>query len=48
MTLAEIRKKCWELTRQLAYEPDPAKIAVLQGRLQVALETMDKRGVKWT
>jgi hypothetical protein len=48
MTDAEILQKAGELVRKLAYETDPTKIAVLQGRLQITLETMDERGIKWT
>ncbi len=48
MTDEEQRQKVNSLVRQLAYETNPTKISVLQGRLQIALETMDERGIKWT
>ncbi len=47
MTDEELRQKLVALVRQLAYETNPTKIAVLQGRLQITIETMDERGVKW-
>jgi hypothetical protein len=48
MSDEEQRQKIVALVRQLAYETNPTKIAVLQGRLQITLETMDERGIKWT
>ena len=47
MSDEELRQKLVALVRQLAYETNPTKIAVLQGRLQITLETMDARGVEW-
>jgi hypothetical protein len=44
MSDEEIRQKLNSIVRQLAYETNRDKIAVLQGRLQIALETMDERG----
>ena len=48
MSDEKLCQKAGELVRKLAYETDPTKIAVLQGRLQITLETMDERGIKWT
>jgi len=48
MSDEDLRQQLVAFVRQLAYETNPAKIAVLQGRLQITLETMDARGIKWT
>ena len=47
MSEEELRQKLVALVRQLAYEINPTKIADLQGRSQITLETMDARGIKW-
>ena len=44
----QLRQNLVSYVRKLAYETNPNKIAVLQGRLQVTMETMDERGIKWT
>jgi hypothetical protein len=36
------------IAKALAYEAAPNKVAFLQGRLQMALEIMEARGIKWT
>ena len=48
MSDEQLRLNLVSYVRQLAYETNPNKIAVLQGRLQITLETMDERGIKWT
>jgi hypothetical protein len=48
MSDEQLRLNLVSYVRQLAYETNPTKIAVLQGRLQITLETMDERGIKWT
>ena len=48
MSEEQLRLRLNSLVRHLAYETNPTKIAVLQGRLQITLETMDERGIKWT
>ncbi len=48
MSDEELRQNLNRLVRHLAYETIKIKIESLQGRLQVILETMDERGIKWT
>ena len=48
MTDEELRQNLNSLVRRLAYETIKIKIESLQGRIQVILETMDERGIKWT
>jgi hypothetical protein len=47
MSDEQLRQNLVSYVRKLAYETNPTKIAVLQGRLQITLETMDARGIKW-
>ena len=48
MSDAEIREAAAKVAEALAYETDQKKVAFLQGHLQMAIEIMEARGIKWT
>jgi hypothetical protein len=47
MTDQEMRETAAKVAKLLAYETDFVKVSFLQGRLQMALEIMEARGIKW-
>ena len=48
MSDAELREAAAAIAVALAYETDQNKVAFLQGHLQMAIEIMEARGIKWT